>query len=57
VNVLALTIFVSFFLGVMFAVLWLLQAVDARNFSARDALMPLESDAPEPGSTDSRSPS
>jgi hypothetical protein len=57
VNVLALTIFVSFVLGAMFAVLCLLQAVDARNFSARDALMPLERDAPEPASTDSRSPS
>jgi len=47
VNVLALTIFVSFLLGAMFALLWLVQAIDSRNFSERDALLPLEADASE----------
>lgn len=51
-NVLALTIFVSFILGAMFALLWLAQAMDARNFSERDALRPLDPDAPERPVTD-----
>ena len=50
-NVLALTIFVSSILAVFFIVMWVLQAIDRRNFNDRDALLPLEMDAPEPTTT------
>jgi hypothetical protein len=46
-NVLALTIFVSSILAVFFTVMWVLQAMDRRNFNERDALLPLQPDAPQ----------
>jgi hypothetical protein len=43
-NVLALTIFVGLLLVGFFVVLWIASACDPRQFSERDALLPLESD-------------
>jgi len=43
-NVLALTIFVGILLAGTFSILWFLSAFDSRQFSERDALLPLESD-------------
>ncbi len=46
-NVLALTIFVGLLLVGSFVILWIAAACDPRSFNERDALMPLEADAPE----------
>lgn len=46
-NVLALTIFVGLLLVGSFVILWIAAACDSRNFNDRDALLPLEPDAPE----------
>jgi len=43
-NVLALTIFVGVLLVGFFVILWIAAACDPRQFSERDALLPLESD-------------
>ena len=43
-NVLALTIFVGLLLVGFFVILWIASACDPRQFSERDALLPLESD-------------
>jgi hypothetical protein len=45
-NVLALTIFVSVILAAMFALLWIIAASAPHAFSERDALLPLDDDAP-----------
>ena len=45
-NVLALTIFVGFLLVGFFVILWIAAACDPRQFSERDALLPLEPDSP-----------
>jgi hypothetical protein len=49
-NVLALTIFVGLLLAGSFVLLWIAAACDPRNFNERDALLPLEPDAPEASS-------
>jgi hypothetical protein len=46
VNVLALTIFVSVILAGMFTLLWLVAVCSPQAFSDREALLPLEDDAP-----------
>lgn len=47
-NVIALTVFVGLLLAGSFVILWIASACDPRSFNERDALMPLEPDAPEP---------
>ena len=55
-NVLALTIFVGLLLVGFFVVLWFVTAFDPRQFSERDALLPLEPDASNtPSSSNSNS--
>jgi hypothetical protein len=53
-NVLALTIFVGVLLAGCFVMLWIVSACDNRQFSERDALLPLEDDAPTPSLSSSR---
>lgn len=43
-NVLALTIFVGGVLAGLFTLLWLWQALSARPFDEREALLPLENE-------------
>lgn len=45
-NVIALTVFVGLLLVGFFAVLWIAASCDPRSFNERDALLPLENDAP-----------
>lgn len=52
-NVLALTIFVGLLLVLFFVVLWIASACDPRQFSDRDALLPLEPDSPPSQLSDS----
>jgi len=44
-NVIALTVFVGLLLVAFFVVLWIAAACDPRQFSERDALLPLERDS------------
>jgi hypothetical protein len=44
VNVIALTVFVGLLLVGFFAIIWFASACDPRQFSERDALLPLEPD-------------
>ena len=44
-NVLALTVFVGALLVGSFVILWIAAVCDRRQFSERDALLPLESDS------------
>jgi hypothetical protein len=44
-DVIGLTIFVGFLLVGFFVILWIASACDPRQFSERDALLPLEPDA------------
>jgi hypothetical protein len=53
-NVLALTIFVGLLLVGFFVVLWFASTCDPRQFSERDALLPLEPDAEETPSSPTR---
>jgi hypothetical protein len=58
-DVLALTIFVGLLLVTFFVILWIASVADSRQFNERDALLPLEPDAPFPlehQSTSSRQP-
>ncbi len=58
-DVLALTIFVGLLLVTFFVILWIASVADSRQFNERDALLPLEPDAPCPlerKSTPSRQP-
>ena len=45
-NVIALTVFVGVLLVGFFVILWIASACDSRQFSERDALLPLELDSP-----------
>ncbi len=45
-NVIALTVFVGVLLVGFFVILWIASACDPRQFSERDALLPLEPDSP-----------
>jgi len=47
-DVLALTIFVGLLLVTFFVILWVASVADSRQFNERDALLPLEPDAPCP---------
>ena len=54
-NVIALTIFVSVILAGTFVLLWLIAACSPQAFSDREALLPLEDDAPpKPPSTETK---
>jgi hypothetical protein len=44
-NVIALTVFVGLLLVTFFVVLWVVSALDPRQFNERDALLPLETDS------------
>lgn len=55
-NVLALTIFVGFVLVTLFVLLWLIHACHRHSFTDREALLPLEEDAPAPNSKPIQSP-
>jgi hypothetical protein len=46
-NVIALTVFVGLVLVLFFVVLWIVAALDRRQFNERDALLPLEPDSPK----------
>ena len=48
-NVLALTIFTGLLLALFFVTLWIMAAMDPRQFSERDALLPLDQDSPASG--------
>jgi hypothetical protein len=52
-NVIALTVFVGLLLVTFFVILWIATAVDSRQFSERDALLPLEPDSSPTRKTDS----
>jgi hypothetical protein len=51
-SVIALTVFVGLLLVAFFVVLWVAAAADSRQFSERDALLPLEPDSAPTRKTD-----
>ena len=55
-DVIALTIFVGLLLVVFFVILWIASACDPRQFSERDALLPLEPDANDSSSSRKNNP-
>ena len=52
-NVIALTVFVGLLLVGFFVILWIAAVCDRRQFSERDALLPLEPDSPSSRKSDS----